>query len=56
MQSAETALDHSSGEEASKEWNKRLGDRFPIYKDPSNKAIKITSGGIPAIKTNTGSA
>jgi hypothetical protein len=58
VETADTAIDHNSQEEAAKEWKKRLGDRFPVYgDDDSTKAKtfgKAASGA--AIKVNTGSA
>ncbi len=58
IRSAETALEHSSKEEAAKEWTKRLGDRFPVYEDSKNKATKFSAAvaGTKAIKKNTSSA
>jgi len=55
IRSAETAIEHSSKEEAAKHWKKRLGDRFPVYKDPENKATKFAAVA-PAIRKNTSSA
>lgn len=58
VESADTAIDHQSKEEAAKEWKKRFGDRFPVYEDDDSTKAKtfgaITTGN--AIKVNTGSA
>ncbi|MDH5561866.1 MAG: CBASS cGAMP synthase [Deltaproteobacteria bacterium] len=58
VESADTAIDHQSEEEAAKEWKKRLGDRFPVYEDEDSTKAKtfgaVTVGN--AIKVNTGSA
>jgi hypothetical protein len=58
VESADTAIDHLSKEEAAKEWKKRLGDRFPVYEDDNSTKAKsfgaATVGN--AIKVNTGSA
>lgn len=58
VESADTAIDYQSKEEAAKEWRKRLGDRFPVYEDEDSTKAKTfgaaTAGN--AIKVNTGSA